>query len=111
MRLTKIFIFILLLSAVIIGQTNKGSITGTVTDQKGAAIPGATVTITSVGTNQKITLTTSDSGNFTASSLEPVAYNVVVEAASFKKALISKVKVDTSSTATVNITLEVGDIA
>jgi Carboxypeptidase regulatory-like domain len=111
MRLIKIFTLILFLAAVLIGQTNKGSITGIVTDQKGAAVPGATVTITSIGTNQKITLTTSDTGNFTASSLEPVAYNVIVEAASFKKVIISTVKVDTSSTSTVNVTLEVGDVA
>ena len=41
MRFTRIFIFILLLTATIIGQTNKGGITGTVTDAKGAPIPGA----------------------------------------------------------------------
>ena len=110
MRLTKIFIFILLLAATIIGQTNKGGISGTVTDAKGAPIPGATVTVTNDGTNRTIVLTTSSEGAFSANTLEPVVYNVQVEASNFKKALVEKVKVDTSTVSTVNVVLEAGNI-
>ena len=62
MRLVQISIFILILSLAIIGQTNKGGITGTVTDAKGSAVPGATVTITNIGTNTSVVLTSSDEG-------------------------------------------------
>ena len=110
MRLVKVIIFSLLLSVVIIGQTNKGNISGTVTDAKGSVIPGATVTVTNVGTNQSVTLTTSSEGNFIANSLEPVLYNVKVESPSFKETTIQNVKVDTASTATVNVVLETGGI-
>jgi len=110
MRLVKISIFILALSLAIIGQTNKGGITGTVTDSKGAAVPGATVTITNIGTNKSVVLTSSDEGSFTASTLDPALYNIKVEATNFKKALIEKVKVDTAAVSTVNIIVEVGSV-
>jgi hypothetical protein len=111
MRLIRVLIFILLLSLAIIGQTNKGGISGTVTDNSGAAVPGAKVTVTNAGTNQSVTLTTSDSGAFTANSLEPVIYTITVEAANFKSATIENVKVDTASVQTVNVALEAGSIA
>ena len=111
MRLTQITIFILLLSLAVLGQTNRGSISGTVTDSTGAAIPGAQVTVTNIGTNQTTTITASSDGTFTANSLEPVKYSISVEAANFKTALIPEVKVDTATTQTVNVVLETGSIS
>jgi hypothetical protein len=93
-----------------LGQTNRGGISGIVFDSTGAVIPLAAVTITNLGTNQKVTLKTSEAGAYTATSLEPVTYSVTVEAVGFKKAVIQNVKVDTSTTATVNVTLEPGTI-
>ena len=110
MRLVKISIFVLILSLAIIGQTNKGGISGTVTDSNGAVVPAAKVTVTNVGTNQSIVLTTSSEGSFTAVSLDPVMYSVKAEAPNFKRTLIERVKVDTATVATVNIVLELGTI-
>ena len=111
MRLTRISIFILLLSLTIIGQTNRGGISGTVTDGSGNVVPGAKVTVTNAGTNQSVTLTTSDSGAFQANSLEPVVYTVTVEAENFKTAIVENIKVDTASIQSVNVTLEAGNIS
>src|SRR5882757_4843469 len=110
MRFGQISIFVLILSLAVIGQTNKGGITGTVTDPKGLVVPGATVTITDTAKGTKVVLTTSADGAFTANSLDPVLYDVKVEAKNFKKALIQKVKVDTSQVATVNVTVEIGSV-
>src|SRR5881394_3795558 len=99
MRFVQTSVLILLFCLAIIGQTNKGSITGSVTDPQGSAVPGATVTITNVATQQSISVVTSREGNFTASNLDPVLYDVTIEASSFKKALVEKVKVDTAATA------------
>lgn len=104
------FTFCIVLSVAITGQTNKSGISGTVTDSKGSVILGATVTVTNVGTNQTKTLTTSDEGNFSVNSLEPVIYTVKVESPSFKETTVQNVKVDTASTATVNVMLEAGGI-
>lgn len=110
MRPMQIIAVVLLLAVAAAGQTNKGGIAGTVLDQNGAAIPGATVTITNVGTGQKQTVTTSDDGAFQIQSLDPVAYTVSVEAQGFKTATIQSLKVDTSSTASANIVVEAGAV-
>jgi len=53
-------------------QTNiSGDIAGTVTDSSGAAIPGATVTITSVDTGAVQTVTTASAGEYRAALLKP----------------------------------------
>jgi hypothetical protein len=97
-------------AAFALAQTNRGAISGTVFDKNGAVVPGATVIVTNLGTNHAIRLTTSEEGAFTASALEPVVYSVAVEAAGFKKALVNNVKVDTATTANVNVTLEAGAV-
>ena len=110
MRPMQIIAVVLLLAVAVAGQTNKGGISGTVMDQNGAAIPGATVTVTNVGTGQKQTLTTSEDGAFQVTSLDPVVYSVTVEAAGFKTATIQSLKVDTSSTASANVIMEAGAV-
>jgi hypothetical protein len=100
---------IALCASIAIAQTNRGGITGTVFDKTGAVIPGATVIVTNIGTNESLRLSTSESGNFSAPSLNPVEYRITVEAAGFKKAVVDKVKVDTATTATVDVTLEPGE--
>ena len=107
--LTSCLVFIILILPVF-AQTNRGSITGTVTDNTGAIIPGAIVTITNIGTNQSQKLTTSSDGVYKVSSLEPVVYRITVEAPGFKKSIINGIKVDTSSTATADISLQAGGV-
>lgn len=94
-----------------VAQTNRGGISGTVTDKNGSVIPGATVTITNIGTNQSQKLTTSSDGAYNATSLDPVLYRITVEAPGFKKAVVNNLKVDTASIATANVALEPGEIA
>src|SRR5215212_4755731 len=110
MRPMQIIAVVLLLAVAAAGQTNRGAIAGTVLDQNGAAIPGASVTITNVGTGQKQTVTTSEDGAFQVSSLDPVAYSITVEAAGFKTATIQSLKVDTATTATANVIVEPGAV-
>lgn len=103
-----LFAVLLGLTTVAPAQTNRGGISGTVTDKTGGVVPGATVIITNVGTNQSQKLTTSAEGSYAALSLDPVTYRITVEASGFKKAVVNTIKVDTAATATVNVALEVG---
>ena len=64
-----------------LAQVAAGEITGIVRDQAGAAVPGATVTVTNVDTNrQRVVVSTAD-GVYTAPSLAPGDYRVDVELA------------------------------
>ena len=102
---------IFILSAVIAAaQTNRGALSGTVVDQTQGVVPGATVTVTNVGTNETRKVSTSQNGTFTVSDLEPVLYNVTVGASGFQQTEVANVKVDTASIATINVSLKTGSV-
>ena len=73
-------------------------------------MPGATVTITNIGTNEVRTAKTAGNGTYDVANLEPVTYQVKVEAPGFKTEVINDVKVDTAATSSVSITLQTGAV-
>src|SRR5438067_811752 len=75
---------VLLLALSAMAQVQNGQFVGTVTDPSGASVPNAKVTVTNLGTNYSITVTTSQTGNYGASQLPPGSYKMTVEATGFK---------------------------
>jgi len=69
----------------LLAQVTSGTISGTVKDSSGAYIKGATVTIADPSNGLTRTVTTSDSGEFSAPGLYPGTYTITVEAKGFKK--------------------------
>ena len=67
----------------LIGQTATGSILGTVTDQSGAVVPKATVTVTSAATGAARVLKTTEAGTYSAVALLPGDYRVSFTASGF----------------------------
>ncbi len=99
-------------SGVAMAQEITGSIVGTVKDSNGAAVKGATVTITDPQKKETIrTTTTDDEGGYTARELHSGKYDVAVEATGFKKHISNKVQIDVGTPRNLNITLEVGSVA
>jgi hypothetical protein len=89
-----------------------GAISGTVKDEKGAAVPGAAIEIINVVTGITERTATSDgNGNFGATQLRPGTYKLIVTAAGFSKAELPDVKVNVTETTTVNVPLKVGQIS
>ncbi len=91
----------------------QGSVTrvsGTVKDPQGAAITGATATLTDSATKAVKTATTNDDGVFAFNDLRPGVYTVDVEASGFKKTTVPDLTVNVDQTSTVNIAMEVGGI-
>jgi len=109
-RLPSGLFIVIVCAAIVCAQTNRGGISGTISDKNGGVIPNATVTVTNSGTNQSQKLTTSEEGAYSATSLDPVVYRITVEAPGFKKTVLNNVKVDTATTVTVNVTLEAGAV-
>jgi hypothetical protein len=99
-----------LCATAVFAQTNRGSLSGTVSDQTQAVMPGVTVTITNLGTNEVRKVTTSANGSYAATDLEPVSYRVEAEAQGFKKSVVEDAKVDTATNTTVNIALQAGSV-
>jgi Carboxypeptidase regulatory-like domain/TonB dependent receptor-like, beta-barrel len=89
-------------------QSDRGSMTGTVTDPSGAVVPNAKVTVTNLNTNEVRDTTTSDQGSFTVPQLKADPYKVTVEAPGFKSATVENVQVGVQVTRTVDVKLEIG---
>ena len=112
----KVFLTLLTLafSAFMVGnafsQSGTSRITGTVTDQTGAAVPGATVTITNPATGFTKSATTNDDGDFSFPGIPPARYNMSVEAGGFKKSVVTAIRALVDSTIVKNVPLEPGDV-
>jgi hypothetical protein len=85
-----------------------GSITGTATDQTGAAVTGATVTAIEVGTNGTHTVTTSDIGSYTISNLPPGQYTVIVSKGNFKNFKQTNITLQIDQVVQLDVALTVG---
>lgn len=90
-------------------QAVYGNIIGTVTDPQGAAIVGATVTISDPAKNISRTTQTNESGNYTVTNLVPGRYQVRVEQRGYKVAA-QEVEVKADVTARVDFSLQVGEV-
>jgi hypothetical protein len=84
---------------------------GTVTDQSGAAVPGAAVSVTMLGTNAKRMVLTNDTGDFTVPGLVPGTYQVTAGHEGFKQTVVGQVELLVNQTARVNVVLQVGAVA
>jgi hypothetical protein len=100
----------LLVAAPAAAQFDRGTISGVVKDQQGGIIPGATVTATSLQTQQSRTTTTDNSGFYTFPNLQPGRYDVTAELQGFKKAARTGVQLDAAGAATIEFTLQPGAI-
>src|ERR1700721_4143349 len=89
------------------GQTN-GVIKGTVKDQSGAAVPGATVVISSPERGINRQMATNSTGEYNESALPSGSYNVIVTANGFKKYEAKGVVLDVAQKARVDVALEIG---
>src|SRR5262245_11290497 len=91
-------------------QVPAGAGTGSVHDSDGGAVPGATITITNLATNQQRVVNSTAEGAYTAASLAPGEYRLDVELAGFKPVRREGVRLATGEKARIDFDLSVGDI-
>src|SRR5262249_21373473 len=78
-------LLIIATSAARAAAQDTGIVTGTVVDQSGQVLPGATITLTNEATQTSRTQTSNERGEFTFRAVQPGTYTVAVELAGFRK--------------------------
>jgi uncharacterized membrane protein len=105
------FSILVLIPERVHGQgSSTATVTGTVTDQQGAAVPGAAVDLISTATNGSRTQTTSDTGYYTFASVPPGDYKVVIKKAGFRTTAINPVGVQVGKSVTVDVRMQLGTV-
>jgi hypothetical protein len=99
---------VLLTGPAAVAQERFSSITGTVVDESGAAMPGVTVTLTHLETKRLIVRTTDTNGTYAAREIEPGRYSIRCELAGFSTTEVADVNLLLGKTLKVPATLKVG---
>src|SRR5580700_590677 len=97
LSIARVLSILLVFVCVAANAQTTGTITGTVRDNTGAAIPGATVTITETNKGTVVRFTTDATGSYQAPLLIPGTYSVGVQKEGFEKSIQSGVVVETAS--------------
>ena len=104
-------IALLAMFSIIANAQFRAAVQGAVTDNTGAIVAGATVTLTNNETGRSQQVSTSDSGFYRFSGLAPGKYNLTVEQANFKKQVVENLNVDAENVQGFDVVLEVGGIS
>ena len=92
------------------GQSTFGTVDGAVTDPSGAAIPGAQVVLTNVGTQEKRTQATGSEGLYQFVNVVPGQYKLDIEKAGFKHVTRENVAVQVQQDTHIDAAMTVGQV-
>ena len=101
----------LFLAAVLSAQTNRATITGTVTDTTGAVVAGAEVTATNLDTNVATKTTSDQDGIYVIPDLPPGTYSVAFKLTGFETEVRPSITLVSTQVAQLNATLKVGAVS
>jgi Carboxypeptidase regulatory-like domain/TonB dependent receptor len=101
----------LFLCSACFAQFDTGSIAGTVLDEQGAAISGASITLTNTATGRLFSGNSNSDGGFVFSALPAGAYRIEVEKAGFSKGIDEGITLHASEVVRADIHLKVGSVA
>ncbi len=101
---------LLALPAQLTAQTTLGRVVGVARDDTGATLPGATVTLTSVGTGGQLVTVTQDDGAFVFTQVRPGVYEVRLELSGFKTVTYTDVRVEPGQEYSLAAKLEIGQL-
>ena len=104
-------IFALLLASMplcIFGQSSNGSISGVVTDDTGAVLPGVTVTATNAATATSRSTVTNPQGQYAIALLPPATYTVTADLSGFQPLKLGGIVVNVGTDVALNLKMKVG---
>ena len=102
---------IFLLTNVSFAQSGRATVRGTVKDQQGNLVAGATVNLVNAEKNFSRTQTSSQDGSYVFTAVPPGTYKLEVEAKGFKKTSLSDVKALVDSSVEADVILEIGAVS
>ncbi len=108
---TKTCLVFLLACASLFGQTFYGSLVGTVADSSSSAMPQANVTLINLGTGERRTAQTDNSGNYQFVNIVPGQYRVEVENTGFRRFAREPITVEVQSAVRIDVAMQVGDVS
>ena len=91
-------------------QSERGAITGLVTDTSGAVVAGASVEIINLAINAVVKVTSTTAGEYNVANLSPANYKVQVSASGFKRFAQENVTLTAGGTVRVDAQLQVGQV-
>jgi hypothetical protein len=100
-----------LMSLPALAQSTTGRMLGSITDQSGASVAGATVVVTDTQRGTSRTLTTDASGDYVAADLIPGTYKIRVEAKGFKSEERPNVAIEVATDVRADFTLQPGNVS
>ncbi len=109
MRLRFVAVFLLAFATAVLGQSDRGTITGTIVDPAGAVIPNAAIQARNVDTGSIFPVASSATGNYTIAELPAGSYELDVTVTGFKKYIRPGLIVQAAQTIRVDATLQVGN--
>ena len=111
MKLRFVVVGVFLMSAMLLAQTFRGTILGTVTDPSGAVVAGATVKVHNTGTGLERSATTSADGSYSFPELPIGTYTVTVTQSGFQTFVATGVTVDVATDRRIDAALKTGAVA
>jgi hypothetical protein len=110
MPMIRVALIAVFAALTLFGQAFNGSISGIVTDPGGAVVPGTRVTITNIDRNTTNETTTNATGFYRIGDLTPGNYRVSAGITGFQTYILEGFPLATQQQASVNITLQVGQV-
>jgi hypothetical protein len=108
MRLKVVFVAVLLFAASVFAQSDRGTITGTISDPAGAVIASAPVSVKNIETGVLYEAASSATGNYTIVQAPAGTYELSVTVPGFKKYVRQNIGVGVAQTVRLDVTMEVG---
>jgi hypothetical protein len=110
MKIARIAIPLALGASVLLAQSERGNITGLVTDPTGAAVAAAEITVVNRDTNAATKTVSSAAGEYNVANLFPGNYRLEVTAGGFKRFLQQNIMVTAGGTVRVDAALQLGQV-
>lgn len=107
----RIFVMVCFLSLTGFAQTDRGSISGRITDASGAVIAGVQLTLTHVATGTNSNITATNGGEFSVPNLPVGAYRIEISQSGFKRFVQENITVAAGLAVRVDIQLQLGQVS